>query len=575
MRGVRSGFAVLGLVACTGGCGTIHLYDKAADDLATQAKDGYGKVKVAALLQDEQSNVDALEKKEIESFRKLLVATRDLAVLSLVVDGKDPFAARFNVAVDSRVIEIAGSSTDDARTRLADIQDAQADAAAKRKILEPMLRDQLGDFQIDTTKIELCVAANAATYGKKSDGTFTPADKVAAGALEAVHKAIDQDINWEGVKDSVRDGYAKYVQACQDVLASEVVYGTSGLIGAAAAESVESAAKLAKEEAAVQAAKQALKKAADAVASAQRAASAAGTAPVLSCPNAAGTTATKTGSDPSAAQKASSATAELCKALANLKGLGNLGLKAVSEEFVDKIDLTLAALSGAETTDDKKKLPPGLAFLSTSVRFTGALQAYLSAGKLPALEPLLIERQLATTRVGYATQLYELEKLRAALAAEKLDALLLELDLLLRAKAALGGLGSKARAAQFSDLIDEKCFPVEARCVRAATTTRKAPEGETTNFNEPAGRVAFRALAPYAESFTTARARYQAADLALVASQYRDALVTSESALASWDALIATPLAQLQAYYASGIKSQDIAEFLQAFGVIGIAARIK
>jgi len=31
--------------------------------------------------------------------------------------------------------------------------------------------------------------------------------------------------------------------------------------------------------------------------------------------------------------------------------------------------------------------------------------------------------------------------------------------------------------------------------------------------------------------------------------------------------------AQLQAYYASGVKPEEIAQFLQAFGVVGIAIK--
>ena len=70
-----------------------------------------------------------------------------------------------------------------------------------------------------------------------------------------------------------------------------------------------------------------------------------------------------------------------------------------------------------------------------------------------------------------------------------------------------------------------------------------------------------------------ARARSESADMKLVVSYYRDAFISSEAALSYWDALIATPLAQLQAYHAGGLKPEEIAQFLQAAGVVGIALK--
>jgi hypothetical protein len=256
---------------------------------------------------------------------------------------------------------------------------------------------------------------------------------------------------------------------------------------------------------------------------------------------------------------------EICAALGNLKKLGDLGVKVISEEQIARINQILVALSGSATAKDETELPHALAFLSTSVRFGRAIGEYRSASTLPALEPLLIERQLATSKLAYATQGYELQKLRVRLAREKFDSLYSEFSDLLTAKAHLGAIRTPSQG----------CTPKsdEAYCTSASLLMEEKRLQASTQGENP-GRVAFRALASFAESLSVGRARYEAADLQLILTDYRDALNRSDAALASWDALIVTPLAQVHAYRKSGITGDEIAKFLQAFSLVAIAAGI-
>jgi hypothetical protein len=59
--------------------------------------------------------------------------------------------------------------------------------------------------------------------------------------------------------------------------------------------------------------------------------------------------------------------------------------------------------------------------------------------------------------------------------------------------------------------------------------------------------------------------------VALISLDHEQALDASEFALALWKHMIATPLEEFVGYHASGIKSQDIANLINAVGLAGIA----
>jgi hypothetical protein len=554
MRKYLHKISLFALMCILSGC--VHFYDKSADKLATEAKAGYEDSKIVEALKTEQANFDALEKKEVEAFLKIVAVRRDLKLLSLLSDSENTFVDRFNTTIGLRLSEISASPNVNDKWKAIR---AARENLSDRKHGEEIERRNLITFNLAIAKLPKCEAKNEALF---KDAT-----------LEALDKAINDEA-FKPVKlpiaDSLRQQYGLYVESCHKLLGAETDTETAennfneGELKSAKEDADKRAKDKSDNETAVMAAKVALKQATEAVAGAQKSKDNAAKMPDLTCKN----EADKTDILPSAdkpVEKPSAPPNAICEALANLKKLGDFGVKVISEEQISKINLTLAALSGASTKEDKEALPSSLALLSTSVRFAGALDQYRTANTLPALEPLLIERQLATSRLAYATQGYELQKLRVALAREKFDALLLELDLLLQAHANLGGINKpegdcskksdEPYCASISLLMSDKRF-------QAPLVT-----------GEPPRRIAFRALALFSESFSVARARYESADLKLIVSDYRDSLNRSEAALASWDALIATPLAQLQAYYASGVKPEEIAQFLQAFGVVGIAIK--
>ncbi|WP_332700166.1 hypothetical protein, partial [Halalkalibacter lacteus] len=75
-------------------------------------------------------------------------------------------------------------------------------------------------------------------------------------------------------------------------------------------------------------------------------------------------------------------------------------------------------------------------------RFAQAWTQYQQAGKLPALEPLLIDKQLTTAQLAYAQAGVQLAESRVQYAQAYEDATLLEVRLLTKAKAEIGSLGT-------------------------------------------------------------------------------------------------------------------------------------
>lgn len=78
----------------------------------------------------------------------------------------------------------------------------------------------------------------------------------------------------------------------------------------------------------------------------------------------------------------------------------------------------------------------------------------------------------------------------------------------------------------------------------------------------------------YAESISVDKLHEEEAEVALIGLDHDEALDASEYALLLWKHTIASPLEQLLAYHASGLKSQDVADLVQAASLIGIAVGV-
>lgn len=558
------------------GCGSLHLYKKDADVAATSAKEDYDASKVADAIKAERAMLDALEAREIEAFRKVTLAQRNLELLSLVNESgtsrarttDNGLVARFNRTADKRLIDLAGNGNDP--LELSKRLDNSTRGLRDAELQERMARSQL---VLLNTKFAAMPACNTAVAALKENATV-------AGAV-----ALTQDASFKTPNMPV-DSITTLGKACAVLLEARsemdkaLAQAKAGQLGRAIDDADKQTDMLKDAQQKAKAAGAALRKAAEELATAQKAVKNATAEVDLSCDlskaaPSAGTVAKPAAAAASAPDAAKQPKADgdknpVCDALAKLNELGDFGIKVISEERLAKINTVLQALSGFTPSTDEAPLEPSLALLSASSRFAQALQQYQQAGTLPALEPLLIEKQLAAAQLAYAQAGQQLSQARVSYAQEYAAATILEVDLLLRGKAELGSLGSPPATGS-------ACTAKTAVfCASMRQLLEDKAMAQTANgAGESASRRAYRAMAFLSESYSVARDRQQTAELQLIDADYRDAMLRSEASVAGWNALISVPIDQLKAYHAGGVTPQELAQLLQALGVIGVAVRVK
>lgn len=566
MKKVMSWVVLAVIIMPLWGCGSLHVYNKEADALASAAKADYDASKITEALKAERVMLDALEKKEIEAFRKVTLAGRDIDLLSLLEEsgtatGKtvdSGLIPRFNKLVDERLLKLAGSSNG-ANELIRNLRTAEsAERAAMQK--EKDKRSQLLTFH---EKFALLPACSPAIADLKKNPTV---DAIAEVIKDPDFKpsTIPASIAWTIPVKTFIEACAGLLESRGKVTAALTAFVTSELARATILAKTYQTALIDQQSEAKKAGKD-LKKAMEELAAAQKAAAAEAKAVDLTCDDEKSTAGATTAA-PITTGSVGEKKNELCATLAKLKNLGDSGIKVISEERIERINAILAAMSGTPPTTSQEATEPGLALLGATARLGQALQQYQTTGKLPALEPLLIEKQLATVQLAYATAGEEIAKTRVGLAEEFRDAVMLETDLLLKAKSTMAGLGK----------VPESNTPCTAETAVFCASMQslldnKVSQGSANRPGEPSYRIVYRSLALLSESYTVARDRQQTADLQMILTEYRESLLRSEAAIAAWNSLISTPIIQLKAYHAGGITAQDFAQLLQALGLVGIA----
>lgn len=574
--------AVGGLVCTLIGCGSVHFYDKAADDAATSAKANYDASKITESIKAARAVHDALDAKEIEAFRAANLAERDLVLLSLISDSGTSkprttgtgLVARFNRMADARLTELIGKGTtplhdatalDDAKDKVLDAEKSEKMARTLLAIVQPAFVSlpacgksvsELKDSVNPENAVALLKNPNFKLAEFPTASTWTPLIQKVGTACNAVLIA--------------RSDLAKAMEA------------VGGQLGFAIKAAAVQQSSLEDKRTEAKAARMELQAAAKALATAQKTAKDASAPLDLTCDltrsNATaqcGVASATAGGDKAAAEPGPTERKnELCDALGKLVALNDFGIKVMSEERLNRINAILGALGGVEPAANNPELETGLALISTTSRFAQALKQYQQASKLPALEPLLIDKQMTTAQLAYAQAGVQLAEARVQYAQEYRDATQLEVNLLLRAKAELGSLGPAPAQ-------DTPCKAKTAvLCASMGQLLKDKKLAQTGNdAGESARRTTYRALAYLSESYSVARERQRTAELRAIDADYREALIKSEGSLASWNALLSVPIDQLKAYHSDGVTPQEAAsltaQLLQTLGVLGIAVRIK
>ncbi|CAH0353179.1 hypothetical protein [Aquabacterium sp. CECT 9606] len=572
--------AAVGLACTLMGCGSLHLYNKAADTAATSAKEDYDASKITESIKAARAILDALDTKEVEAFRVTNHAERNLKLLALVSEAgtskqrttDDGIVARFHKLADARLAELTGVNENPVAGSKA--HDKGKIAVRDAELREKLARNHLTALQPAFSSLPAC----------NSEVSALELSTDASKAIDLLKNA-DPKLKSSPIAQIFVEPIKTVGKRCSEVLTAraqlaKTAKDTGGQLRFATAEleRLEGELKAQDQQAKEEGGK--LKTAAAALAAAQKAGKDASIPVDLTC---------KTQKDAAAPAAAASAPAggdkavdpaadpsenELCKVIGKLRKLGDFGVKAINEERLDQLNAILGALGGAEATSSDPDLETGLAIISTTSRFAQALKQYQQVGKLPALEPLLIDKQLTAAQLAAAQAGVQLAKARVHHAREYLDATQSEVSLLVRAKAELGALGQPPKPR-----VDCPQKPTvlcaSLRQFQEDKSLGRAPDGA----GESGSRRAYRALALLSESYSVARDQQRTAELRLIDTQYREALVKSEAALASWNTLLSVPINQLQAYHLDGVTTIEAAsltaQIVQALAAVGIAVNIK
>jgi hypothetical protein len=238
---------------------------------------------------------------------------------------------------------------------------------------------------------------------------------------------------------------------------------------------------------------------------------------------------------------------------------GTVGREKAAEERIAQLDRLLeAAATGkvdAKSLEDPELRKAVAVVAGLPSIGDDALRVQANRRK-PAVAPLLIEKQRQEIQRDAAARAVERARRRVELRREKVDALVLELRLLQRARIAVD-LARKA-AVSGSDPF--------------GLTFREALGTGTSGATK---RHLYESIMFYVDSIATARLRQEQLELQLVAVDHEEAVDSAQTAIGLWNALIATPINELVAYHASGIKPEEIAALvIQLVTLGGIATGV-
>lgn len=563
------------IVACAGvaGCNSLHIYKKEADTAATAAKADYEAAKIGDRIKAQRAILATLEDREVAAARKMTLAQRNQTLLAFASNSElspvaatmapkdkpqapttlNGFAATFLAEVDKRLELLDGEPEKRAGDQLLEVTWRKELSRAQQS--QAAARNQVAFVHADFNSLPACDAKLAALDGASDERPLV--------ALVKPDLAAKAKLFWPAMAlyaNKLGEGCASQLKAEEQLskLKAEPNHMLSNAL-------IEQKRHIDASKATAEAAKQAkidLTFAADELARTSKALKANNTMESFTCPE---VDKSKPVPEPKPGDPAEN---RLCNALAKLDSLGSVGDKIVSEEKIARIGRVLQALSGVTPAAEDGSVDSALALIAATTRLQHALNQYHGAGKWPALEPLIIEKQLAEAQLASANARVVLDNARLGYHADLVAALRLEIDLLGQARSTLfGGFGT-------ADIIRRKetCGKDNGkRCASYEALLR------STAFENgvPAERQAYRAMALLSESYSTARDRQTTAQIRLALSGYKQALIRSEEGLASWKAVLDTPIDMLRQYHGGGLTPEFITQALQTVGIFGIARGVK
>lgn len=210
-------------------------------------------------------------------------------------------------------------------------------------------------------------------------------------------------------------------------------------------------------------------------------------------------------------------------------------IEEIRQQIAELLSVAADALAG-------KKPPPGDSEKIKLLASLTAIRAGIDGAAYPRVSDLILESERLRIELDRLRGLIALEEERKTLFDLQLTALSREIVALRRAKQRT-----------------EKARPWGVLALEREASKQEA---------------AADALAYLAESWSVGRTPAEEIDFLIFGIDHRAALENSSAAFAQWTNLIGVPLSQLVAYHESGIRSEDLANLINAAGLSAIAAGV-
>ena len=242
------------------------------------------------------------------------------------------------------------------------------------------------------------------------------------------------------------------------------------------------------------------------------------------------------------------------KALENLTKVGDkIGLEIAAAEQIDRINLLLEAAGSGEVDKDAIEKNSDLA---GALGVANALPGFIDNAKFikglvaaPPISSLLLEKAKLQAIAADAKRAVERQEKLLSLRAQKIEALAQEADLMSSTEDYVGAAEAGGASISLDDLVEQKI-------------DQERRENLTRGIEE------------YLSVFTGPQRELNELAYREIALQREQGLDRTETSLRIWQASIQVPVDALAAYYETGLKPEDVVQFLQAIGLGAIAAGV-
>jgi hypothetical protein len=540
MRQGAGGAAALLLagIFVLGGCTSMRLHDEMRAKLATETKEQYSKADVAGILDVEAKNLDLLLAESIKVSRDNHKLQLDLALLSIAAD-ETPMAGTVK-EINGR-LKVLGFDT----SKGPEGAYKYLDILTERKRAVIAMEDQRAAVRaLSKKEAPQCTAESAKLTFEQWSG-----EKAGDPAKPSPAKRV----------------FTNYIEACKQFLQKPVASGeierVSTRIEQEALQLRAIQLRVKEEEGKLKTARTAYQTAADATSTS-----------LARC-----------------AEREKGLSADAQKQLENLQktlsAADKLSLSISNDERIKELLVLLEAAAGGKVDPADPNLKVAARVGQELPSLWGDMCELLASGKAPPVGNLLLALRHTTLLSEYARNQAALARARIALLEEKQAALRDEAVQWVNMSHAIcrfAALSMKmnekdegGRCGNFTVSPDGKICSLNGSPFATSCVTSKS---WAANFQAtaagPAKRELYKAMLAYQRAFAL-QSRVSEIDFEVIDVLHRETLARKRFAVQDWDALVGGAVAQLDAYYASGLKPAEVADLIvKSLGFIAITVGV-